>query len=40
MKEFNITRVYSDGFGESCFEDIKILLSSAGAIGYLSESLM
>ncbi|HEY0668831.1 MAG TPA: hypothetical protein VGD22_11670 [Sphingobacteriaceae bacterium] len=37
MEEFIITRVYSDSHGDSLFEDIKIPLSSAGAIGYLSD---
>lgn len=35
--EFSITRVYSDVNGDSQFEDVKIPLSAAGPIGYLSE---
>lgn len=37
MEVFNITRVYADENGESCFEDISKPLLSAGDIGFLSE---
>ena len=37
MEQFSITRVYSDQNGDSHFEDISLPLTSAGAIGYLSE---
>ena len=37
MEEFSITQVYSDENGDSRFKDIKIPLTEAGAIGYLSE---
>lgn len=33
----NITRIYSDQNGDSHFEDIRIPLTDAGEIGYLSE---
>jgi hypothetical protein len=32
-----ITRVYSDDYGESHFEDLKIDLNAAGEIGRLSD---
>mgnify|MGYP000847376016 CR=1 FL=1 len=35
----NITRIYTGADGQSHFEDIKIELESAGAIGYLSEKI-
>lgn len=37
MEEFKITKVYTDLNGDSQFEDVKVPLNSAGAIGYLSE---
>ena len=36
---FPVTRIYSDGSGESHFEDIKIPLKDAGDIGSLSAAL-
>jgi hypothetical protein len=36
---FQLTRIYSDNNGESHFEDIRIPLHDAGAIGLLSETL-
>ena len=36
---FPVTRVYSDNYGDSRFEDISIPLKDAGEIGKLSESL-
>ena len=39
MKEFAITRVYSDEHGDSHFEDITVPLTAAGPIGYLSEKI-
>jgi hypothetical protein len=37
MEEFIITRVYADAAGESHFEDLKVPLTAAGPIGYLSD---
>ncbi|WP_207420827.1 hypothetical protein [Desertivirga brevis] len=37
MEEFKITRIYSDGNGDSHFEELKLPLNSGGAIGYLSD---
>ncbi|NRS87814.1 hypothetical protein HNQ02_000721 [Flavobacterium sp. 7E] len=34
---FIITRIYSDNFGESHFENIEVPLSNNGEIGFLSE---
>ena len=39
MKEFIITRVYSDEHGDSHFQDITVPLTAAGPIGYLSEKI-
>ena len=39
MKQFQLTRVYSDARGESHFEDIAIPLTPAGEIGALSEKM-
>ena len=39
MKQFPVTRIYSDENGESRFEDIFILMNDAGDIGALSENL-
>jgi hypothetical protein len=36
---FNITRIYSDTNGESHFEDVKLPLSEAGEIGFLSKGI-
>lgn len=36
---FKITRIYSDNYGESFFEDIEIELNDGGAIGFLSEKI-
>lgn len=36
---FRITRIYSDAFGESHFEDIDMPLKEAGMIGHLSEPI-
>ena len=36
---FSITRIYSDTQGESHFEDVKISLTEAGEIGFLSEKI-
>ena len=36
---FRVTRVYSDGNGDSRFEDISIPLIDAGEIGKLSEGI-
>ena len=37
MSSINITRIYSDEKGESCFEDITVPLQSEGEIGFLSD---
>ena len=37
MTNFNITRLYADENGDSCFEDISKPLTAAGDIGALSE---
>ena len=39
MKEFTITKVYSDEHGDSHFQDITVPLTAAGPIGYLSEKI-
>lgn len=39
MKQFPVTRIYSDENGDSRFEDIFILMNDAGDIGALSETL-
>ena len=39
MSSFPVTRVYSDVNGDSHFEDIIIVMKSAGDIGSLSEAL-
>lgn len=31
------TRIYSDGSGKSCFEELSIPLQDAGSIGFLSQ---
>lgn len=36
---FRITRIYSDAFGESHFEDVDVPLIDAGMIGQLSEPI-
>lgn len=36
---FKITRIYSDGLGESHFEDIETPLKDAGEIGFLSDKI-
>lgn len=36
---FHITRIYSDGNGDSHFEDVHIALKDAGNIGRLSAAL-
>ncbi|HZW69320.1 MAG TPA: hypothetical protein VFF57_00540 [Hanamia sp.] len=36
---FNVTRIYSDGEGDSHFEDITIPLTDAGSIGKLSTGI-
>lgn len=36
---FQVTRIYSDGNGDSHFEDIKIPLKEAGHVGKLSNFL-
>ena len=36
---FNVTRIYSDGEGDSHFEDITIPLTDAGDIGKLSDGI-
>ena len=36
---FNVTRIYSDGEGDSHFEDITIPLRDAGSIGKLSTGI-
>lgn len=38
MKQFPVTRIYSDENGDSYFEDIFIPMNNAGDIGALSES--
>ena len=38
MKQFPVTRIYSDENGDSHFEDIFIPMNNAGDIGALSES--
>ena len=38
MKQFPVTRIYSDANGDSHFEDIFITMSDAGDIGALSET--
>lgn len=38
MEHFAVTRVYSDGNGDSRFEDIQIPLEEGGTIGFLSEA--
>ena len=38
-KYFNITKVYSDAAGESHFEEIRLPLTDAGPIGWLSATL-
>jgi hypothetical protein len=38
MKQFPLTRIYSDENGDSRFEDIFILMNDAGDIGALSET--
>ena len=38
MKQFPVTRIYSDENGDSRFEDIFILMNDAGDIGALSET--
>ena len=38
-KYFNITKVYSDAAGESHFEEIRLPLTDAGPIGWLSAAL-
>jgi quercetin dioxygenase-like cupin family protein len=35
---FTVTRIFSDAFGESMFEDITIPLNDGGEIGFLSEA--
>ena len=37
MKQFPVTRIYSDESGDSRFEDISITMNHAGDIGALSE---
>ena len=37
MKQFPVTRIYSDEDGNSRYEDIFILMNDAGDIGALSE---
>ncbi|KGO88656.1 hypothetical protein Q765_01780 [Flavobacterium rivuli WB 3.3-2 = DSM 21788] len=34
---FSVTRIYSDAYGDSHFEDITIPLKSNGEIGFLSD---
>jgi len=36
---FNVTRIYSDGEGDSHFEDVTIPLTDAGSIGKLSDGI-
>ncbi|MGN6342354.1 MAG: hypothetical protein ACTHML_15375 [Ginsengibacter sp.] len=36
---FNVTRIYSDGEGDSHFEDVTIPLTDAGSIGKLSTGI-
>ena len=36
---FPVTRLYSDGNGDSHFEDVEIQLKEAGSVGRLSEVL-
>ena len=38
MKQFPVTRIYSDEKGDSHFEDILIPMNDAGDIGALSET--
>ncbi len=38
MKQFPVTKVYSDENGDSRFEDILISMNEAGGIGALSET--
>ena len=38
MKQFPVTRIYSDENGDSHFEDVFILMNDAGDIGTLSET--
>lgn len=38
MATFPVTRIYTDAFGESLFEDIEIPLNDSGEIGFLSEA--
>jgi quercetin dioxygenase-like cupin family protein len=38
MKQFPLTRIYSDENGDSHFEDMFVPMSNAGDIGALSES--
>lgn len=38
MKQFPVTRVYSDENGESRFEDVLVPMNEAGEIGSLSEA--
>lgn len=40
MNTIRITRVYTDGVGESCFEDIEMLLHNEGEIGFLSKEVV
>lgn len=35
---FQVTRIFSDENGESHFEDLQILLSDQGEIGFLSQA--
>lgn len=39
MEEFNITRLYADENGDSRFQDMVVPLTSAGSIGFLSDSI-
>lgn len=36
---FNITRIYSDGNGDSHFEDMTIPLKEEGTVGFLSDNI-
>ena len=40
MNTIRITRVYTDEVGESCFEDIEMLLHNEGEIGFLSKEVV
>ncbi|WP_207426085.1 hypothetical protein [Pedobacter sp. SYSU D00535] len=37
MEGFVVTRIFSNESGESCFDELRIPLTEAGPIGYLSE---